>query len=246
MGLICVLFAWHLFFVWAVAGRTAIAAVSGGVAAVATGGKFADGAYSAAFFHLFNAELPNARPADEVRSEANPQWAELFYYPEEGGLWSLNRSTGMLEYVGDFGTGDPGETNWAKPEGGPIPPGTYSVFTRDHGAAYGKTGNPAYILDPADSNPFNDVIDGGLANRRSALRFHAGDPRVMGQSKGCVISPAGPTYSRLNSILNHSAAMQARAGTTIYRTITQPSWVKDSRPFNNETFLGALTVLHSN
>jgi RHS repeat-associated protein len=39
-----------------VIGRTAIASVSGGLASVALGGKFADGAYSAAFFHLFNQE----------------------------------------------------------------------------------------------------------------------------------------------------------------------------------------------
>ncbi len=45
--------------VWAVAGRTAIAAVSGGISSLVTGGKFADGAYSAAFFHLFNNELDN-------------------------------------------------------------------------------------------------------------------------------------------------------------------------------------------
>ncbi|MCX6855945.1 MAG: hypothetical protein NTV80_13680 [Verrucomicrobia bacterium] len=42
--------------VWAIAGRTAIAAVSGGLGSMALGGKFADGAYSAAFFHLFNNE----------------------------------------------------------------------------------------------------------------------------------------------------------------------------------------------
>jgi hypothetical protein len=37
--------------------RTAIASISGGAASALAGGKFADGAYSAAFFHLFNAEL---------------------------------------------------------------------------------------------------------------------------------------------------------------------------------------------
>ena len=39
-----------------VIGRTAVASISGGVASVLAGGKFADGAYSAAFFHLFNHE----------------------------------------------------------------------------------------------------------------------------------------------------------------------------------------------
>ncbi|MCX6858368.1 MAG: hypothetical protein NTV80_26105 [Verrucomicrobia bacterium] len=36
--------------------RTAIASISGGAASALAGGKFADGAYSAAFFHLFNHE----------------------------------------------------------------------------------------------------------------------------------------------------------------------------------------------
>jgi hypothetical protein len=40
-----------------IAARTAIAAVGGGVGSKLAGGSFADGAYSAAFFHLFNSEL---------------------------------------------------------------------------------------------------------------------------------------------------------------------------------------------
>ncbi|MEJ1363512.1 MAG: RHS repeat-associated core domain-containing protein [Candidatus Sedimenticola sp. (ex Thyasira tokunagai)] len=40
-------------------GRTVAAAVAGGVASVAGGGKFANGAVSAAFVHLFNHELSN-------------------------------------------------------------------------------------------------------------------------------------------------------------------------------------------
>ena len=42
-----------------IAARTAIAAAAGGGASVLAGGKFADGAYSAAFFHLFNGERTN-------------------------------------------------------------------------------------------------------------------------------------------------------------------------------------------
>jgi RHS repeat-associated protein len=40
-----------------IAARTTIAAIGGGVASRLSGGSFADGAYSAAFFHLFNNEL---------------------------------------------------------------------------------------------------------------------------------------------------------------------------------------------
>jgi hypothetical protein len=39
-----------------IAARTAIAAIGGGVGSKLAGGSFADGAYSAAFFHLFNQE----------------------------------------------------------------------------------------------------------------------------------------------------------------------------------------------
>ena len=43
----------------AIAARTAIAAIGGGVGSKLAGGSFADGAYSAAFNHLFNNELEN-------------------------------------------------------------------------------------------------------------------------------------------------------------------------------------------
>jgi RHS repeat-associated protein len=42
-----------------IVGRTAVAALSGGMASVLAGGKFADGAFSAGFFHLFNNEGPS-------------------------------------------------------------------------------------------------------------------------------------------------------------------------------------------
>jgi hypothetical protein len=58
-----------------VIGRTAVASISGGAASVLAGGKFADGAYSAAFFHLFNSEAH--RVAQEARLCSVPliDWA---------------------------------------------------------------------------------------------------------------------------------------------------------------------------
>ena len=44
----------------AIAGRTAVAAVIGGTASALTGGKFANGAKTAAMMHLLNAEAPSA------------------------------------------------------------------------------------------------------------------------------------------------------------------------------------------
>ncbi|MCX6854232.1 MAG: RHS repeat-associated core domain-containing protein, partial [Verrucomicrobia bacterium] len=58
--------------VMAVAGRTAVAAISGGMASVATGGKFTQAAFTAGFMHLFNQEGVGAISAwrDNVLSAA--------------------------------------------------------------------------------------------------------------------------------------------------------------------------------
>ncbi len=50
--------------------RTAVASISGGVASALAGGKFADGAFSAAFFHLFNHEMPKS-------FKSQPSWHKL-------------------------------------------------------------------------------------------------------------------------------------------------------------------------
>jgi hypothetical protein len=81
---------------WAVAGRTAISSVTGGLSAMATGGKFADGAYSAAFFHLFNAE----------RSIFSTDWHHMIPFAEglEAGLpfdFINSKSNGWIMRWGD-------------------------------------------------------------------------------------------------------------------------------------------------
>ena len=55
-----------------VIGRTAVAAISGGAASVLAGGKFADGAYSAAFFHLFNSEVHRVTETQQGVELGNP------------------------------------------------------------------------------------------------------------------------------------------------------------------------------
>jgi hypothetical protein len=54
-----------------IAARTAIAAVGGGVGSKLAGGSFADGAYSAAFFHLFSTEIEQmtSNQQSAIRSE---------------------------------------------------------------------------------------------------------------------------------------------------------------------------------
>jgi hypothetical protein len=64
----------------AIAARTAIAAIGGGVGSKLSGGSFADGAYSAAFFHLFNSELPEIgtqrATLEYPLSQEFPSWDE--------------------------------------------------------------------------------------------------------------------------------------------------------------------------
>jgi RHS repeat-associated protein len=73
-----------------VIGRTAVSALSGGTASVLAGGKFADGAYSAAFFHLFNDEMPDSEwlPTVVVTADA----------PSPGET-ALSRVSGALSIV---------------------------------------------------------------------------------------------------------------------------------------------------
>jgi hypothetical protein len=65
----------------AIAARTAIAAVGGGVGSKLAGGSFADGAYSAAFFHLFNSELENLQ--EGLRRSWEGAKAALSYFGRE-------------------------------------------------------------------------------------------------------------------------------------------------------------------
>lgn len=63
----------------AIAARTAIAAVGGGIGSKLSGGSFADGAYSAAFFHLFNEELHKLSIAD-VEKQATALSRDMVKY----------------------------------------------------------------------------------------------------------------------------------------------------------------------
>lgn len=75
-----------------IVGRTALAALSGGAASVLAGGKFADGAFSAAFFHLFNQEMGArevefAKPDRDLSTTIDPHASIVLYDGSDLG-WS--------------------------------------------------------------------------------------------------------------------------------------------------------------
>ena len=78
-----------------VAARTAIAAMGGGVGSKLSGGSFADGAYSAAFFHLFNNEKEAIRKLNLFDSEKDAVAYENF---------DLIKGKDGLFYVGAHGS----------------------------------------------------------------------------------------------------------------------------------------------
>ena len=113
---------------------------------------------------------------------------------------------------------------------GPLPPGTYNIYTRNQGAHnYNSTGMVAYILDPSDSSERNDKWDGrddGIT--RSAFRIHLG--YSSSDTDGCIVAPSGD----LSDIEN---MMTATSHSNTLYTITSGA------DTFHEYYLGTLTVV---
>jgi RHS repeat-associated protein len=122
--------------------------------------------------------------------------------------------------------------------GGPIPPGSYSIYPRPGG--YPNPGNPAYVLDPNDGNPGNDQWDDGPAKLRYGFREHIGDPAKTypnNGTEGC-ITPSVEDMKKLNEILR-----KTKRGPR--RTITsRPDPGKNNgHTWRNQPRLGTITVV---
>lgn len=88
----------------AIAARTAIAAVGGGVGSKLAGGSFADGAYSAAFFHLFNNEVKAVFDGSVTGSVS--EWTK-------GGEFSVGGATGDVLF-GPMEPIEPRSGGWSR------------------------------------------------------------------------------------------------------------------------------------
>lgn len=86
--------------------RTAIATIGGGVGSVLAGGKFADGAFSAAFFHVFNSELHRLAASD-------PRIEEMARMAVRKKIFLVNRLTDDQKGIG----GRDLYLNWAQDMG---------------------------------------------------------------------------------------------------------------------------------
>ena len=197
--------------------RTTIAGIVGGTASVLGGGKFANGAYTAAFQHLVNAEAAQVG-------------ARLTYYVKERLLAFFNPQNGdaaifqMNSGAGDYRSGSlstkeyPDMTNDPDYEGfmakgkkgpaGPIPRGVYRITS--NGAR--PSGHNSYALYPQDASPGNLSISirnpiTNIMNDRSEFMIHLGTPGGI----GCVVTPlnyngvpkgGAPIFSRFESYMS--------------------------------------------
>jgi RHS repeat-associated protein len=82
---------------------------------------------------------------------------------------------------------------------GPIPLGDYSIFNRP--GLYKGTGYPAYILDPIDERPGNDLLE---RNGRDAFRLHFGN-----QSDGCAVTSSTDDLDQIVFMLEMSPPIRS-------------------------------------
>ena len=82
-----------------VAGRTTVAAISGGTASVIGGGKFENGAKTAALAHLLNSEMERVQKALDARN------SDMIKVEGAAALYEYNRVMGLKdqEFIDEFG-----------------------------------------------------------------------------------------------------------------------------------------------
>jgi hypothetical protein len=180
------------------AGRTAASAIIGGTASALGGGKFANGAYTAAFQHLLNNEIDALKRAGgAVRG----------YFDASRGIIGLHNNTtgesiirtGFLSGTREGFVNNPDMQHIKSPDGksgpaGPLPIGEYRILYRPGGKGtgfwekfqniYKSTGEPGYRLEALDKNPHDDRVYAGKGVYRSAFRLH------KNYGLGCITCPS--------------------------------------------------------
>jgi hypothetical protein len=172
-----------------IVGRTAVAAISGGAASALAGGKFADGAFSAAFFHLFNHESSRAFTVDGRvnKSALQRDGADIYVFRESG-----DSPTSVLvyedeQYVGGYrGNLDPdGTSDYVYPRQGPID-GDYKILPKlESQYSFGSSDAEYAAGTPAITGLKNGLLPGQLRSGGNAtFRIHQ-----YGGSTGCQTAP---------------------------------------------------------
>jgi len=212
----------------AVASRTAKASVVGGTASVLGGGKFANGAYTAAFQHLLNAESKNVLNAiklqyaedflevatsyiglNEHGSNADKELINKFHRSTSLPASMVNPSTAwcssfvnyILEITGNVGTNSAGSQSWLRWGSDTKGPalGALAVFT-DYDLKWNKTnqGHVGFVAGIL-SNGRISVLGGNQGDKVKYSDYGYTDKRY---SKGVHIGYRKLTSFRVPNIPN--------------------------------------------
>ncbi|MGO9986640.1 MAG: RHS repeat domain-containing protein [Rhodomicrobium sp.] len=177
--------------------RTSIAGVAGGTASVLTGGKFANGAVSAAFGHLFNAEGIGHNGGPPLEDEGSPSRFTWFF-----GRLSIFFT--VLTLSGDT------------PQGAVS--GSWDViYFRGEGAAFGPLPDGYVMVSRWVST---DEVNMWLGNQGTSIPSGVGDDRVYVTTFGAP-QPGGTGPARIDFAVPQDALMPA--GNTSWFQIFQPA-----------------------
>jgi len=193
--------------------RTALAATIGGTASALGGGKFANGAKTAAMQHLFNEEVSRAGAKltyyvkERLLSFHNPQNGDSAIFKMDSGAADFRSGGKSTDKYPDM-TNDPNYEGFKalskRGPAGPLPRGDYRI------AANGKmpSGQKSYALYPIDSSPGDLSIlvknpITGIMNYRAEFMIHLGTPGGI----GCIVTPFNsglgiPIYKRFESYMD--------------------------------------------
>jgi hypothetical protein len=196
-----------------IVGRTAVAAISGGAASVLAGGKFADGAFSAAFFHLFNGETSRGKLKadyyikDKVLVFSDPTAGDLTVWGMESGAPTTINN--QVDPTGPDYTNDPDFQHVASPDmkngpAGPIPEGKYKILYHRQD----RTEDGGFWRYKLERLPGGNAFKYG--------RGGSGGPFVIhhGTGIGCIVSGgSGPEHiARMQQIENYMANVPRSGG----------------------------------
>ena len=197
----------------AVAARTTVAGIVGGTASVLGGGKFANGAYTAAFQHLVNMEFNRPLISHEYDGVVAVDPAAPKGWNSEGNYdFSTNKTT--FDYGG-------GGINWGQPTDPTF--AILSIYAGDKGMSFGLRSLGAGFL-----SVFNRsfATESGWFYGR-VLASEAGKEAMLQGARTIEMTQGG-------AVAGFAARTMGQLGFS-YRTIRRVIWVPASRAFATNT-----------
>lgn len=176
---------------------TFLGAVAGGVDSVIGGGKFSNGATTAAYGYLFNGLSQYKGSTDDRLRMGGYEVKDYIRYEQESGrLYLIDGLCGSEYYLGTGYAGSPEGLNNPSMQGradiGPIPEGLYRIEAMQNN----RTGSGTMLADSMRLTPLTP-----LAGGRSGFLIHS-DYNNWRSSQGCICTPLNVRQAISNTGVN--------------------------------------------